>query len=159
MARVLSPTAAQSIIAQSTEEIWICALKISHPSMDTVRIVNDTEPMQRADGEYLPWSFECVLPDDDDSSNPTVTLTIDNVDREVSSKLRSITGEPPTCRFEVILASQPDEVEIGPFDFTVLEGASDLISLQLKLGYEEDFLNQAVPAQKYTPTNSSGLWP
>lgn len=159
MARVLSPAAAQSIIAQSTDEIWICALTITHPSMESIRIVNDSVSMQRATGLYQPWAFECVLPDDDDSANPSLTLTIDNVDRNISSQLRSISGEPPKCYFEVVLVSDPDHVEIGPFDFTILEGSSDLVTLQLRLGYEEDFLNQAVPAQKYTPTNSPGLWP
>jgi hypothetical protein len=126
--------------------------------MEDVRIVNDSVELQRDNGLYLPWAFEAVLPDDDDSTNPSVTLNIDNVDRDISLRLRTISGPLPQCRFEVLLKSQPDVVEIGPFDFTIVEGSSEITSLQLKLGYEEDFLNQSVPTQIYSPINSPGLW-
>lgn len=158
MPRILSNTAAQSILAADTTEIWLCALRITHPSIETIRIVNDTIPLERADGIYIPWAFEAVLPDDNDDATSSVTLTIDNVDREIQAKLRTLAGDPPKCTFEVLLKSQPDEIELGPFDFSILEGTSDLMTLELKLGYEEDFLNQAVPTQLFTPSNSQGLF-
>jgi hypothetical protein len=30
--------------------------------------------------------------------------------------------------------------------------------LAVQIGYQEDFLNQGVPAQTYTPSNSPGLF-
>ena len=60
---------------------------------------------------------------------------------------------------EVFTAQTPDVVERGPFAFSVLGSELDVMTIRLSLGYEEDFLNQAVPAQSYTPSNSSGLWP
>lgn len=158
MPRILSPAAARSILSCETDEIWMCAMRITHPSIATIRIVNDSVEAVRADGIYTPWAFEPILPNDTADANATVTVTMDNVDRDIVKLLRTITGEPPKCTLEVVLASQPDEVELGPFEFSILQGQSDITTLQLSLGYEEDFLNQGVPAQSYNPTSSPGLF-
>lgn len=158
MPRILSPAAAQSVLAANTSEVWVAALRITHPSMEPIRIVNDSIPMVRADGMYLPWAFEVSLPDDNQDANPNVTLTIDNVDLEIANKIRTLEGDPPKCTFEVLLVSQPDRVEVGPFDFSILDASIDMTTIEVKLGYEEDFLNQSVPAQIYSPANSPGLF-
>ena len=47
--------------------VFLSSLRITHPDLaDPIRIVNNTEPVQRADGEYVPWSFEAPLPDDNE---------------------------------------------------------------------------------------------
>lgn len=158
MPRILSPTATRAILARETEEVFLVLLTIEHPDISpTIRIVNNTEPVTRSDGEYQPYPFEAVLPDDTDNARPQVSLRVDNVDRSVTRKLRDLTGVPK-CTLRVILASDPETTEMGPFDFSVLSAEYDALMISVTLGYEEDFLNQAMPAQTYTPTNSPGIF-
>lgn len=151
----LTPKAARAILARETDEVFLACLTIT--AGETMRLVNNSEPIQRARGLYLPYAFDAKQPEDTESANPSVTVTIDNVDREVTRLIREYNGIP-TCDIEWIIASEPDEVQCGPFSFSVLEARYDAMVISINLGYEEDFLNQAVPAQTYSPTNSPGLF-
>lgn len=157
MSRQLSSAAARAILARETEEVFLCLLEMAHPALETIRIVNNTEAVIRADGAYQPYPFEAVLPEDTDSASPQVQIRIDNCDREVTRKLRELEGVPK-CTLRVVLASDPNTDEVGPFAFSILSAEYDAMVISVALGYEEDFLNQAVPAQSYTPTNSPGLF-
>lgn len=157
MPRTLSPVAAQAVLARETAEVFLACLTISGVGLDTMRIVNNTEAVIRAVGTHHPYPFEAVLPEDSDTTSPSVQLRIDNCDRQVTRALREYQGVPQ-CTLEVILASAPDTVEVGPFDFSVLAADYDALVISVSLGYEEDFLNQAVPGQTYTPTSSPGLF-
>jgi hypothetical protein len=157
MPRILSSAAAEAILARETGEVFLAALTISGAGLDTMRIVNNTEAVERAGGTHHPYPFQVQLPEDSDSLANGVTLTIDNCDRQVTRALREYQGVP-TCTLEVILASSPDTVEVGPFEFTVLSAEYDALTISVQLGYEEDFLNQGVPSKSYTPSNSRGLF-
>lgn len=158
MARVLSANAAKAILARETEEVFLCLLTLEHPDISpTIRLVNNTEPVVRTEGTYQPYPFEAVLPEDTDSGRPQVTIRIDNIDREVTRTLRELSGVP-TCTLRVVLASSPEVTEMGPFEFSVLSAEYDVMLINVTLGYEEDFLNQAIPAQTYTPSNSAGVF-
>ena len=157
MPRVLSPVAAKAILARETAEVFLVLLEVEHPAIETVRIVNNTEPVVRGGQSYVPYPFEAVLPEDTDSATPQVQLRIDNCDREVTRRLRDLEGVP-RCTMRVVLASDPDHDEVGPFAFSILSADYDVMVISVALGYEEDFLNQACPAQSYTPTSSPGLF-
>lgn len=153
----LSPQAAQAVLAQSTEEVFLCCLSIHGPGLTPIYLVNNTVAVVRAGVTFQPYPFEAVLPEDSDSANPSVSLRIDNVDRMVTEAIQNYTGVPK-CRLEVILASDPTHVEVGPFDFDITLVEYDAFAISATLGYEEDFLNQAVPCQNYLPSNSQGLF-
>ena len=157
MPRTLSPAAARAILARETGEIFLACLTISGPGLDTLRAVNDTQPLVRTAGTFHPYPFETVLPEDTDSASPTVQLRVDNVDRQVTAALRAYQGMPQVT-LEIVLASSPNTVEMGPFEFSLLGVDYDALLITATLGYEEDFLNQAAPAQSYTPTTSPGLF-
>ena len=157
MPRHLSTPMARAILAQRTAEVPLACVTISHPGIETIRIVNNNEPIGRLTGLYRPYSMEPKFPDDGETASPTVQLRIDNVDREVARKLRTLPMPRPQCTLELVLASSPDLVEMGPFEFKVLGGDTDITTLELTLGHEEDFYNQGVPAQSYTPSNSRGM--
>lgn len=157
MPRVLSASAARAILARETEEVFLVLLEISHPDIETIRVVNNTVEVVRAEGTYLPYPFEAVLPDDTDNASPNVQLRIDNCSREVTRVLRELSGVP-ACTLRVVLASDPDHDEVGPFAFSLLNVEYDAFVITAAIGYEEDFLNQSVPAQKYLPSNSPGIY-
>jgi hypothetical protein len=157
MPRTLSPTAARAILARECEEVFLVLLEIEHPDIDTIRIVNNTEKVVRGVHEYIPYPFEAVLPDDTDNAAPQVQLRIDNCSREVTRALRELAGVPK-CTLRVVLASDPTRDEVGPFAFSLLNIEYDAFTISAAIGYEEDFLNQAVPAQSYLPSTSPGIF-
>lgn len=157
MPRPLSAAAARAIVARETAEVFLACLTISGPGLDTLRAVNDTQPLVRTAGTFHPYPFEAVLPEDTDSASPTVQLRVDNIDRQVTRALDEYQAVPQVT-LEIVLASSPDTVEMGPFEFALLQVDYDALVITGTLGYEEDFLNQAAPSQSYSPTNSPGLF-
>ena len=97
-----------------------------------------------------------TLPDDDDEKPPTVTLSITAVDRQVVSAVRGIDGDM-TVTIEVVLASSPDTVEAGPFDFTLRGVTYDAMTIQGTLAYE-DVLNEPFPGDSFTPSRFPGVF-
>lgn len=153
--RQLTPTQARAILAQETAEVFLPCLKIE--AGETFRIVNNTEPVTREDGEYQPYPFEPQFPDDSDEKGGSVSVRIDNVERDVTRLLRDASGVP-TAVLELVTASEPDKPILGPCEFSVLSAEADVMQITLQLGHEEDYNNQRVPAQNYSPTNSQGLY-
>ncbi len=158
MSTQISNRMARAILAEETDEVVVACLTFEHESLVApIRILNDNVKLVRASGEYLPYPFEPVLPDDTEEAGGTATLQICNVDKEITRQIRNLDGIP-TVTLEIVLAGQPDHVEMGPFEYDILQADYDLTVLSLSLGHEDDFFNQAVPAQTYTPTNSPGAF-
>lgn len=157
MPRTLSPAMTAAILSRETAAVVLAGMRISGDGLDTLRIVNNTEQVVRLDGTYHPYPFEADLPEDTDTGAPHVVVRVDNCDRQVLRAIRDYQGVPE-CVLEVFLAESPDTIELGPFEFAILSADFDALAISVQLGYEEDFLSQAVPATTYTPTNSPGLF-
>lgn len=157
----VSPSALQSMFARETDEPWLICLRISHPDLaQTYRIVDNTQPVVRTDGTYQPYSFAIHLPAQVEGQVPQVNILVDNIDLEVSRAIRNLVGRPKV-EFEVVLASQPNVLEAGPYDFSLLNATVNALVITGTLGYEENVLNQAFPSEddQYNPINSPGLYP
>lgn len=156
--RQISQAAMQAILAQQTAEVFVPCLKIDHADFaNPIRLAMNTEKLARSDGDYMPYAFQINLPDQRDDTLPQVTLTVDNTDLEVNDAIRTIQG-PPTITMDVVMASSPNTVEVGPFVYNLQSVQADANTIQGVLGFEEGVLSQQVPAQIYTPTNSPGLF-
>lgn len=156
--RQVSPRALQAMLAQETPEVFLACLTITHPGLAApIRLVCNNEPLVRATGTWLPYPFKITLPDQRDDQLPQVRVTVDNVDLSVNEQLRTLVG-PPQVTLEVVLASQPDTVEAGPFNFSLQTATSTAETIDGTLGYEDDVFAQQVPGQNYLPSNSAGLY-
>jgi hypothetical protein len=113
--------------------------------------------VERASGVYHPALFDVSLPEESPDQVPKVTLTIDNVDRSITDAVRTISGRVKVT-MEVVLASNPDAVEAGPFEFYLLSCVYDSDKVSGTLGFEDDALNTAFPKDTYTPSNSPGIF-
>lgn len=156
MPRTLSPAAASAILASETDEVILACMTLV-VGATTYRLVNNTEAITRAAGVYLPYSFDVVPPQDAEQTQSTLPLRVDNVDREVTRLIREFDGVP-TCTIDWVLASDPNNIVQGPYGFSVVSCEFDEMVISVSLGYEEDFLNQAFPAQSYNPINSPGMY-
>lgn len=156
--REVSPAALQAMLAQTTDEVFVACLKIEHPSfVAPVRLAYNTQALNRADGIYYPYGFDLSLPDQREDQLPSVKVTVDNVDLTINEAIRTVTGKP-TVTLDVVLASQPDVIEQGPFVFSLQDAQADSQTITGTLGFETDIFTQQAPGQNYLPTNSPGLF-
>jgi len=158
MSRNLSIPAFRAMFAQETEEIFLMCLRLEHPSFDEpLLVVQNNRDVERHEGTFKASFFELSLPEDAPDVVPQVNLTVDNVDRSITDAIRNLTGRVKIV-MDVVLASSPNTVEAGPFEFYMLSAMYNAQSVQATLGFEDDILNMVFPKGKYTPANSPGLF-
>lgn len=165
MSRNMSLTARRAMNAPETDQVFLALLTIVHPELpEPIRVVNDFRPKDEqgvrkivSRGEdFICYPFEAALPADHEDQLSRVRLRIDNVDREITASLRSISSAPRVV-LEVVLASDPDTVEAGPFEFELVTASFDALVVEGELGFEP-ILNEPFPADSFTPNLFPGLF-
>lgn len=157
MARNVSLSAIQASLAQQTSEVYLILLQIDHVSLGTpLRFVNNNENITSNSNEYTAFPFEAVMPDDQDSKEPTAEIRIDNVSRQLIDEIRSI-QTPPTITLSVILASSPDTVEWGPLEFLTRGVFYDAGRIVIRLSYSV-FAREPFPYIAFDQSNFPGMF-
>jgi hypothetical protein len=158
VARSLSSVARAAIFAQQTGEVFVLLLELDHANFTAIiRVCSDNLPVVAGGYTYSPFPFEITLPDESEETPPRVTLKIDNVDRRIVQEVRKVTGNPITVRLRVVLASSPDTIEAGPFEFSLRDVEYDAKVITGTLMFE-DLLNESFPADSFTPARFKGLF-
>jgi hypothetical protein len=121
-----------------------------------VRVVNDRVPLFRGGNEYAPFPFEIPLPDEREDGLHGVQLRIDAVDRSIITALRQVRG-PLEVQLSVVLASQPDIVEAGPYVFALDKANYNAVTITGALEFE-DIINEPIPGDAFTPGNFPGVF-
>lgn len=142
--------------AEATNEAWLVLLTIAHPTLSQpIRLVNNNEDITSRNHVYTALSFEVELPNADPDSPPKARLRIDNVSREIIKTIREIQS-PPTITLEVILASQPNTVEVTYTDMTLRNVDYDVASVSGDLSFESIFTEPITYTM--TPSRFPGLF-
>jgi hypothetical protein len=158
MPRVLSAAALQAIFARETDEVFVVLLTLEHSTFATaIRVCSDAVDTISRGSTYQPFPFEVTTPAEDDAPPPRVTLRIDNVDRRIVQEVRRVSGEPITVTLEVVLASTPDTLEAGPFEFALRDTTYSALLVEGELAFD-DILNEPYPGLAFTPSVSPGLF-
>lgn len=155
--RTLSNLAKAAIAAQSTGEVFLYLLKISHADLDDdILLVNNIANVTAGADTYIAFPFVINLPPDDvEDQLPSIELIIDAVDRTIIQAVRSI-DTTPTVEVKLVLASQPTTVEAGPYTFEVRSVEYNAETVRFELGYE-DILNEAFSAHTFNLKDFPGL--
>lgn len=112
MRSTLSSRAIQSIHGERTDEVWVVLLQVDHPDLtQAIRICTNNETVTSGGFDYLALPFEIELPGQDPDSPGRSRIKIDNMDPVIVDWLRSISS-PPTVTLRVVLASQPNTIEL-----------------------------------------------
>lgn len=160
MARDVSSTMDAAIAQQQTEEAFLILIELDHADLDDpLRFVNNSEGDDiTSNGDvYTAYPFRTnIFPEDSNSRVPQVTLTIDNVARELVETIRNICS-PISIDISVILESAPNTVEVGPLSYTIKAVNYNAFQIVAQLSHEE-FLNLRFPAGKFTQSNFPALY-
>ena len=157
--RNVSNIARQALFAQETDKVFLVLLTIDHSDLsEPIRVVNNTVNIEvPPDGPlYIGYPFLIHMPRDSGDEVSKVRLRIDNVHRDIVYAVRSI-DSPPDVEMSIVLAETPNIVEAGPFSFTLKDAKYDALVVEGELSYE-DILNEAWPADQFTPSSHPGLF-
>lgn len=149
----LSQEGLQSALAGSTDEVWLECITIEHPSIATMRLVNDRVDLVRSAGTFVAFPFSVRLHVRSDEMNAMAEVVADNVDQRVILALRGL-AHGATLKYEVVLASSPNVVEQGPFEFEIKGFSANVSTVSLSVSFAMDFLNESFPKDYYAPWNS-----
>lgn len=142
--------------ADQPNDIFIHLVTVFWPDNSVDRYAKNYEPVTSRTNTYDASAFEINLPEEPTDSVPTIRMDFTASDRTVLRKLVEAT-ESPLVRLEVVLASDTDIVEMGPFDFDVKEFQIQGPAVSVELGFEP-ILDLAIPQISYTPTLFPGLY-
>lgn len=158
MARSTSTTLRSAANAEETSEAFLILFDFYHADMtpDTLRFVNNYTDVVSNGETYTAYPFSLTIPSDLEDSLPRIQLTIDNVSRLIMDEIRLLTSAPDISIY-VILASDPDTIEAGPFETKLRNVSYDANAITGDL-QSQDILNEPYPGVFYTPANFPGLF-
>lgn len=156
MSRQLSPQLLAEMFGQVSNDPFLILLTISNPSFSTIKLVNNTVDIVSRGETYTAYPFRLTLPPEDGETQKDITLELVNISLELIDEIRAATT-PITVDMEMILASNPDEVQLSVLTLKtkVVKYNQDAILATL---YLDDFLSTELTSEKYGPDNFPGLF-
>lgn len=154
MSRALSAGARAALYEQVNDDVWLELITIDHEDLSSpIRLVGNSEDIVSNGNTFTACGFPPVpLPSD----GQDVALVVENVSQTVLAAVRSIVT-PIDITLEVVLASDPDYVEAGPFQFQSRKFVFNARSIEFSLMFEP-LLAEPFPAFNYTPIDYPGLF-
>lgn len=157
MSRSLSTAARAALYGPQTAEVFLHLLEIDHADLVTpIRLVDNTEDIVSNGDTYTAFPFSVSLPPDQEGELPRVQLVVDNVTQLLIAEVRSI-ATAFTVSLSVVMASDPDTVEAGPWAFEAKSVEYDVQRLTFTLAYES-LLQEPFPYPIYSPVDYPGLF-
>lgn len=166
MSRQLSTNAKQAIFAQQTSEIFAILLTITHPDLtNPIRLSSDSHELLPTAGvrgiisrgqEYIYLPFSVSLPSQDETGVARAQISIDNIDRTIVQAVRQANSSL-AIKIEVILVSDPDNVEISIDNFKLQKVTYDAFTVGGELSLEYYDL-EPFPYKRFTPSGFPGIF-
>lgn len=156
--RDLSNNLLAQLFAQESTDPFLTLFTMSHDDWATdIHLVNNTENIISNGNTFYPFPVELTLPVDDGESARNVQIKFDNVSRELIDEIRSVTDRGINVAIHMVLASDPDtiEIELGELKIKAISYNETTLSAELVM---DDFLNTELTEEKYTPTLYPGLF-
>jgi len=168
MSRDLSAAFKAALLAERSSETIAALITIEHDDLDTPLRIS-TDPTQRITTDPLVYGTvsrdetyyflpieELTLPEDAQDAPPAMRITFSNVSRDSITLLRSTTT-PAKVTVEIVLASDPDQVETSFPDFDLTNADYDAAWVTLSLTLDA-LATEPFPAGSFTPASFPGLF-
>lgn len=169
MSRVLSSLAIKSMFAEETEDYPILLLTISGGGLsDSINVSSDpTQRLLETDAdifygtlsngvEYYFLPFQLKLPDESDESSQQMSITIDNVSRELVPAIRSASSSL-SVSVVMVMSCSVDVVEATFPDFIITSVDYDEMTITGNMTLDL-FDNEPFPGGSFTPSTFFALF-
>ncbi|UWQ77396.1 DUF1833 domain-containing protein [Leisingera sp. M658] len=155
--RITSPRFIQAANAQESGEVFLPLVTLSHPDWAVPeRLVRDLNPIMHGGEVFTPAAFDISLPDDVEEGTPVMTWSVDNTDLRLVGLLRGVRNKV-LVEVVYVLASQPDIIEVGPFETEMVGADYDAEQLGGNLTVEP-ILDEQFGYLHMTPATTPGLF-
>lgn len=152
--RTLSPAMETAIAAEESDECPLVLVTIEHDDLpEPIRVVNNIEDIVSNGATFVGLPFEIELPDEGERPGEA-RIRVDNVDRRIVKAVRSI-QTPPDVTVQVILASQPDVIDMEITGLKLRDTTTDAAAVTGYLRFED--LTVEPVAAMITPARFPGL--
>lgn len=150
--RPLSPNIVEDLNAEVAEEVYLCLLTIDHDDLaNPIRVVNNLENITSRGLTFLGLPFEIELPSETADGPGVAQIKVDNVDRRIVQALRIITT-PPEVTIEVIVADDPDTVEMLVDDLKLTNASYDQTVVRGTLMFQDvvgEPANETITSERF----------
>jgi len=159
LARTLPSLIVEAMNSQTTGDLFLVTIELSHSQFDTVRFVNNTENITSNGDVYDKFPFNLTLPPDSEELSPRIRVTIPNAERDLVTEVRTIAGsrEKALGTVAFLEAGDPDTILISWTDFEIDNVKYNVEVMTFDLSVE-DFANEPFPSQSMTPNHFPGLF-
>lgn len=158
MPRTLPTSVITAVNSQTTTNVFLVLLEISHSAIGTFYLVNNTENIISGATTYLAFPFSVTLPPDDPELQVRARLTLSHVTSELNI-LRTLAGQRERVSFslKVIEASDPT---------VVLQSISGLVAASVSYNASamdidltiDNFLTEPFPSATFSPSTFPGIF-
>lgn len=151
----ITPQNAPFVNASATDAAFFFLLTISD-ARETIRLVNNLEDVVSRGVTYMAYPFALILPNDDTQKTPTVSITVDNVDRRLIEMIRGL-PQSPNVTVELVTSKFPDivEREIDYLQVRSVEYDAFRITFTLEI---KNILARKFPEGSYDPVQMPDLF-
>ena len=167
MPRVVSLNARAAFNAQETGDVPTTLVTITHAALPVpVRLSSDptlrlsSDPLKygtRSQGQVYEFVLmSAVLPDDREDTPATVQLALENVSSDMTSLVRA-SIEPATIDFAMVMASEPDIIEMRWTGLCAMRTTYDASQIMIEVS-REAILGEPWPAHRMTQARFPGLF-
>lgn len=152
----LSPALLAQIFSQESNDPFLTLLTLTHESIDTVRLVNNTKDITSRGEVFQAFPMQVRMPVDDGETTRSFQIEFDNVSLLLIEAIRTVTT-PIKVKLEMVLASMPDAVQISHEDLEIKNISYNKRRVTATI-ILDNFLNTEVTSEKYFPSNFPGLF-
>jgi Domain of unknown function (DUF1833) len=150
MARALSNNARLAFFSPETDDVVLLLLTIDEESLDApIRVVHNTEDVVSRGDTFVAFVFSIELPVESGDAPKAVRIQIDAVDQSIIKAIREAANQP-SVKIEIVLSSDPDVVEAGPFVFRLESATYNAVSVIGEISFESVELVRS-NNHKFTP--------
>lgn len=157
MSRNLSDSTREALYNAQTDACFLVLLKLDSDELASpIYVVNNTENIISVSIEYTAIGFKFILPSEEEEGVSNASIVIDNVDRTIVEAVRSV-RKPLTVTANIIEASTPDTIEVGPLEFQLRNVKYNASQVSGDL-YYNNYLEKNAGTIKFSNLNFPGLF-
>lgn len=138
------------------DEILLDLLTLSPPGFPFEYLTSNPTNVFSRGITYIAYPFEVRDPEDSKEAQTSIPITIGNIDRRLIEAIRTVAGAIPV-KLECVLASDPNTVQLGPYDLLLKQTVTNAAAISGRLSYESA-LQRPWPGFKFTPKRNPGLF-
>lgn len=155
MANNLSSEVKAQLFKQESEDPYLTLVTLTGTDF-IYRLVNNSKDIVSNGQTFTAFPMKIKLPVDDGETAREFSVEFDNASLLLIQAIRKST-EPIPCKFDMVLASMPDVIQMTTPDLKIAAITYDDNKISAKIVLD-NFLTVALTSEKYTPAIYKGIF-